>query len=515
MTSPEDGSGDALALYELAACGLLTTAADGTIQRVNRTMCAWTGFTAAELLGKRFQDLLTMGSKLFHHTHWMPLLQMQGSVAEVQLEVVRRDGRVLPVLVNAARREAKAGAAPAAGPPVDVAVFIATDRRKYERELLFARRRAEELLASERQAQQARAHAEARLRLALDSARLCLWTVDLRTGARHYGCDVALLLGLPLSEEVTPEAYAACIHLEDRAAEAAAYAAAIDPERRVTYSVEYRLLGHDGVERIVRSTGRSFFDEDGRPVHFSGVLEDVTDRRRIEEAVRQRALLAEQLIGIVSHDLRNPLNAVLLGTQLLEDADAELQRVTASRIAAAAHRANRLITDLLDFTQARLGGGLRVARREIHLHQVAADCLDEVMLAWPARKVEHRRTGDGLGLADADRIAQILTNLVNNALTYGTPDQPVTVTTAVLPGALEIQVHNAGRPIPPELQAKIFEPMQRGGAQARPGSRSVGLGLYIVREIASAHGGRVSVRSTEREGTTFVVVLPRAGGAGG
>ncbi|WP_438009504.1 PAS domain S-box protein [Sorangium sp. So ce321] len=641
MTSPEDGSGDALDLYELAACGLLTTAADGTIQRVNRTMCGWTGFTAAELLGKRFQDLLTMGSKLFHHTHWMPLLQMQGSVAEVQLEVVRRDGRVLPVLVNAARREAKAGAAPDVRPPVDVAVFIATDRRKYERELLFARRRAEELLASERQAQEARAHAEARLRLALDSARLCLWTVDLRTGARHYERDVAALLGLPPSEEVTPEAYAACIHLEDRAAEAAAYAAAIDPGRRVTYSVEYRLLGHDGVERIVRSTGRSFFDEGGRPVHFSGVIEDVTDRRRSEDAVRQRenefrtlaenspdvivrfdrarrfvylspaaegltgkpvvdfigkpidptgmasadtdawvaaideafagrhgtlaftyevhgghprelqtqlvpernargeivtvlgltrdvtglrqqereaqqrALLAEQLIGIVSHDLRNPLNAVLLGTQLLEDADAELQRVTTSRIAAAAHRANRLITDLLDFTQARLGGGLRVARREIHLHQVAADCLDEVMLAWPARRVEHRRTGDGLGLADPDRIAQILTNLVNNALTYGTPDQPVTVTTAVLPGALEIQVHNAGRPIPPELQAKIFEPMQRGGAQARPGSRSVGLGLYIVREIASAHGGRVSVRSTEREGTTFVVVLPRAAGAGG
>ncbi|WP_437284808.1 PAS domain-containing sensor histidine kinase [Sorangium sp. So ce406] len=636
MSSAGEGSGDALDLYELAACGLLTTAADGTIERVNRTMCAWTGFAAAELVGKRFQDLLTIGSKLFHYTHWMPLLQMQGSVAEVQLELVRRDGRVLPILVNAARRAGPAGAASSARPPVDVAVFIATDRRKYERELLLARKRAEELLASERQAQQARARAEARLRLALDSAHLRVWSVDVTTGARHYERDVASLLGLPPADELAPEAFAERIHPDDRAAEAAAFAAAIDPERRATYSIEHRLLGHDGVERIVRSTGRAFFDDGGKPVHFSGVIEDVTDRRRSEEALRQRenefrtlaenspdviarfdrahryvylspaaegligrpvedllgervgrgglgdadaaawnaaideafagrhgtlafsyeardgrlrefqahvvpernsrgeiatvlgltrdvtalrqqqreaqqrAILAEQLIGIVSHDLRNPLNAVLLGTQLLGDADAELQGVIAGRITAAADRAIRLIGDLLDFTQARLGGGLRVQRREIDLHLFAAGFLDELRLAWPGRRVEHRRTGDGLGSADPDRLAQILTNLVNNALTYGTPDEPVTVTTVVARDALEVRVHNTGRPIPQELQARIFEPMQRGAAQVGPGARSVGLGLYIVREIASAHGGRVSVRSTEREGTTFTVVLPRA-----
>ncbi|WP_433927294.1 sensor histidine kinase [Sorangium cellulosum] len=109
-----------------------------------------------------------------------------------------------------------------------------------------------------------------------------------------------------------------------------------------------------------------------------------------------------------------------------------------------------------------------------------------------------------------ERVNRTMCALVNNALTYGTPDEPVTVTTVVARDALEIRVHNAGRPIPHELQARIFEPMQRGAAQVGPGSRSVGLGLYIVREIASAHGGRVSVRSTEREGTTFTVVLPRA-----
>ncbi|HTN84158.1 MAG TPA: PAS domain-containing sensor histidine kinase [Sorangium sp.] len=498
MTSPEDGSGDALDLYDLAACGLLTTAADGTIQRVNRTMCGWTGFDAAELLGKRFQDLLTMGSKLFHHTHWMPLLQMQGSVAEMQLEMVRRDGRVLPVLVNAARREPKPGAAPAVRPPVDVAVFIATDRRKYERELLFARRRAEELENEFRTLAENSPDVIARF----DRAHRFVYLSPAADGLT--GKPVVDFIGKPIDQTGMASA------------DTDAWVAAIDEAfagRRSTLAFTYEVQG--GHPREFQAHLVPERNSRGEIVTVLGLTRDVTVLRQQEREAQQRALVAEQLIGIVSHDLRNPLNAVLLGTQLLEDADAELQRVTTSRIAAAAHRANRLITDLLDFTQARLGGGLRVARREIHLHQVAADCLDEVMLAWPARQVEHRRTGDGLGLADPDRIAQILTNLVNNALTYGTPDQPVTVATSVLPGALEIQVHNAGRPIPPELQAKIFEPMQRGGAQARPGSRSVGLGLYIVREIASAHGGRVSVRSTEGEGTTFVVALPRAVGAGG
>jgi PAS domain S-box-containing protein len=626
-TPPEDPA------YDRAACGLLTTARDGTIQRVNTTFCAWTGHSAAELLGRRFQELLTIGSKLFHQTHWMPLLQMQGSVAEVQLEIVHRDGRVLAVLVNAARRRVPDGTT--ADGTVDIAVFIATDRRKYERELLAARRRAEELLASEREAQAARVLAEARLRLALESAQLRVWSADLPGGVRRYERDVAALLGAPELAEVDAAAYVACIHPDDRATEAQAFAVAVDPAERASYSVEYRLLGRDGVERIVRSTGRAFFGGDGVASQFSGVLEDVTSHRRAHEALRQReiefralaenspdiitridrqhrylymspsaeplagrpvaamlgkrvdevtlgpevgaqwiaaiddafrgrdgtvsfchhgadgvrrdlqarfvaerdttdevrsvlaitrdvtalrrqerdaeqrALLAEQLIGIVSHDLRNPLNAVLLGTHLLGANDPEVQRRTRARITSAAQRATRLVNDLLDFTQAKLGGGIRVAPREVQLHTLVGDCLDEVRLAWPGRALEHRRIGDGVALADPDRLAQVVTNLGNNALTYGAPEVPVTFTTMLDEHRVEIHVHNGGPPIPRELQATIFEPMKRGEDKLRLGSRSVGLGLYIVGEIAAAHGGRVRVRSEEGEGTTFIVSIPR------
>ena len=104
-----------------------------------------------------------------------------------------------------------------------------------------------------------------------------------------------------------------------------------------------------------------------------------------------------------------------------------------------------------------------------------------------------------------------MTNLANNALTYGTRERPVTITTAVSGDDLELAVHNEGPPIPEPLMAQIFEPMRRGEGKGKLGSRSVGLGLYIVREIAAAHGGRVAVRSNELEGTTFIVTLPARG----
>jgi sigma-B regulation protein RsbU (phosphoserine phosphatase) len=507
MTAADDDTDEP---YELAPCGLLTTTAEGAIVGVNRTLCRWLGRASNELIGMRFQDLLTIGSKLFHQTHWMPLLELQGSVAEVQFELVLANEKSLPVLVNAARRAVSPAASKEGGETrglIDIAAFVAADRRKYERELLLARRRAEELLASGLEAQEARARAEARLRLALDSAELRVWDADVATGVRSYERSVASLIGRPASEPVSAEAYAACMRPEDLAADASAFAAALDTTSRATYSLEYPLLGHDGATRIVHSTGRAFFDAAGKPVSFSGVLDDVTALRQQEREAKQRAEVAEQLIGIVSHDLRNPLNAVLLGVHLLSTpAPGNHERVV-TRIASAANRANRLVGDLLDFTQARIGGGLRVGRTELALHEVVAECIDELKLAWPGRMIEHVRVGEGIGTGDPDRIAQVVANLGNNALTYGSPNEPIAIT-SVIGDHLEIRVHNAGAPIPEELKAKIFEPMRRGEHQVKLGSRSVGLGLYIVREIATAHGGHVAIESNASAGTTFIVKLP-------
>jgi sigma-B regulation protein RsbU (phosphoserine phosphatase) len=254
----------------------------------------------------------------------------------------------------------------------------------------------------------------------------------------------------------------------------------------------------------------------GHAERFSGVLQDITDRRRAEQVLRhteresrERAVLAEELIGIVSHDLRTPLQAVSLGAQILASGPlSPVQARTVSRISSAATRAGCLTRDLLDLTQARLGGGLRVNTVEVELHDVLAEVVEELKLAWPGRMIEHRRQGECIGFADPARIAQLVTNLGNNALAYGQPSAPVVITSTATTNELVVEVHNEGSPIPPELLPFIFAPLKRGDNHVNLGSSSVGLGLYIVQQIATAHRGHVVVTSTAESGTTFTVRLP-------
>jgi len=137
-------SDDPVALYERAPCGYLTTDADGRIIKVNQTLLTLSGHDRAELLGRPFEDLLTPGGRIFDQTHLQPMLHMHGEAREIALDLVRADGEVLPVLLNATLDGTDADA-----PVVRVAVFDATERRRYERELLAAKERAEE---SERRA---------------------------------------------------------------------------------------------------------------------------------------------------------------------------------------------------------------------------------------------------------------------------------------------------------------------------------------------------------------------------
>ena len=400
---------------------------------------------------------------------------------------------------------------------IDIAVLVAADRRRYERELLHARRRAESLLEAVRTSQEALTLAEARLRLALDAAQMIVWDVDVATGVVSFEAAVQRLLGLPVDAPIDAGTYRAHIHPDDREAEQAAFTTALASSGSGPYAAEYRLIGADGIERVVSSQGRAFRDAAGELVRFSGTLHDITARRRAEELLkeqerqsRERAVLTEQLVGIVSHDLRTPLQAVSLGASVLASSPlTAVQSRTVNRISAAAQRAHRLILDLLDFTQARLGGGISVTRVECDLHAVVADVVEELKLAWPGRMLDHRSHGNGGCVIDPDRVSQLVTNLVTNALTYGRQEGVVSVRSSLQPDHCQLEVHNDGQPIPQELLAHMFEPLRRGEHQVKLGSRSVGLGLYIVQEIAAAHRGRVMVKSSAEEGTTFSVCIPR------
>lgn len=476
--------------YELAPCALLTLSANGRIERGNRTACVWTERSLDQLVACRFQDLLTIGSKLFYQTHWWPLIEMQGSVAEVQFELALGDGRALPALVNAVRRKDRR---------IDVAMFVAADRRKYERELLLARRRAEELLDTLRQREdELRTVAENSpdLIARFDRGRRCIYVN--RALESLTGRAAATAIGRHVGElDFDANGIRAFRNGIESAFEGDAVSKAFVLERssRGTVHLEARFVPERG--------------SSGEVMSVLSVTRDVTALKEQEREAQQRAVLAEQLVGIVSHDLRNPLNAIMLGGQILSSADLGRHAPVVGRIMTSANRATRLIGDLLDFTQARLGGGLRVEPTELDLHAVIAETVDELRLVAPGRAIAHRAIGDGRARADADRLSQIVTNLGGNAIAYGASEQPITITSEVSEATVIISVHNFGRPIAAELAPHIFEPLRRGDEQVLRGSRSVGLGLYIVREIAAAHGGHVTLESTADAGTTFEVALPR------
>ncbi|QSQ22156.1 GAF domain-containing protein [Pyxidicoccus parkwayensis] len=238
------------------------------------------------------------------------------------------------------------------------------------------------------------------------------------------------------------------------------------------------------------------------------------EQQRTQEELRRRAEFEQQLVGIVSHDLRNPLAAISMSAGLMEKKGelSDSQKRMVVRINQATERAARMIRDLLDFTKARLGGGIALHRQPTDLKDVVHQVVDEVLVAHQGRRVELDVESELKGAWDPDRIAQVLTNLLSNALTYSPADAPVRVGARLDGDSAVLTIFNGGAPIPAELMPRLFEPMTRGMLKEGQSSRSIGLGLYIVRDIVQGHGGGVDVVSAADHGTTFTVRLPRHGG---
>lgn len=233
---------------------------------------------------------------------------------------------------------------------------------------------------------------------------------------------------------------------------------------------------------------------------------DITEHRR-------RAELEALLVGIVSHDLRNPLGVMTMAaSMLLAQGLTEPQRKLANRILAAGDKSVRLISDLLDFTAARRSGvQLSTAPRD--LHEIVAQAVDDFQTTWPGRFILHERFGDAEACFDQTRVEQIVLNLISNALQHSPPATVVVVETRGESDAVLFNVTNRGRTIPGEMLRQLFAPLRRGAnAGHQPGS--IGLGLFIVHHLVLAHGGTIDVTSSDLAGTCFAVRLPRAPRAG-
>jgi sigma-B regulation protein RsbU (phosphoserine phosphatase) len=381
-------------LYENAPCGYLSLGADGVIVKVNQTLRGWLNVTSYDLLGRRLHDILNVPSKIFYETHFAPLLRMQGYFNEVALDLVGTQGQKLSVLANAVERHDADGNLLF----TRVTLFQATERRKYERELVEARRAAE------------RAREEVQ---ALNAV------------------------------------------LEKRVAE--------------------------GVAEQVRLQ--------------QGLL-----------AEQEMARLREQFVAILGHDLRNPLASLMGGINILAgDVQTEKSRKILTLMRRSTDRMQNLVSDMLDFARLRGGAGMSVKRVSADLRSVLEEVVDEFRSAHSQRVIESLFELPPVVRCDPARIAQLVSNLIGNALSHGTPDAPVSIEARRSSNEVLIAVINTGDPIPEDVQERLFQPFFRAGPSS--GKEGLGLGLYIASEIARKHGGRLEVYSAAGT-TSFIFSMP-------
>jgi signal transduction histidine kinase len=244
--------------------------------------------------------------------------------------------------------------------------------------------------------------------------------------------------------------------------------------------------------------------------------EEVDASRETEADLRAVAEFRERLIGIVGHDLRSPLSAILMGAGLLlrrGDLRADDARVV-ERILSSGHRMMRLIRDVLEFTKVRLGGGLSVEPKPADMRIICRFVAEEQSLA-SSRPVFWNAEGDVAGTWDSDRIVEALSNIVGNAIQHANAGTAVTLEARDEAKDVVVTVTNEGPPIPPSILPYIFEPFRRAEApdQMPPAthSRHLGLGLYIASQIVRSHGGWIDAESSNGR-TTFLIRLPRRPG---
>jgi signal transduction histidine kinase len=248
-------------------------------------------------------------------------------------------------------------------------------------------------------------------------------------------------------------------------------------------------------------------------VRYAGQALELLLLLEAEKVSRANTLrLNEMLTGMLGHDLRNPLAAIITSTRLAQ-MRTEDERVgkPLSRIISSSARMGRMIDQLLDFTRVRLGAGMTLRRDRVALTPLVRQVMDELDDAHPAWTLRLEEHGDTHGTWDGDRLAQVFSNLVANGLQHGSAEGGLTVT---IDGAaadrVRVEVRNRGA-IPDDLLPAIFEPLA-GRSRRLAGSRGLGLGLFITNEIVRAHGGGIVVTSRDGD-TSFAVTLPREQGA--
>ncbi len=257
-----------------------------------------------------------------------------------------------------------------------------------------------------------------------------------------------------------------------------------------------------------------------------GLITDPDDITRFNEAIDQAvaesvskysSLIKESqnmFLGILSHDLRNPLNTISMSSMLMLQFDdvSEKVKVVCQRIYNSTQRMNRLIIDLLDFTRTQFSENLPTSLAPTNMAKICEDMVQELKSSNPKRDFIIKKQGSLDGIWDKDRIAQVFSNLLGNAVQHGSHTSPIEVELNGSKDIIIVNITNKGPAIPKSKMVTIFEPLSRynnAEDDSHTHKNSLGLGLYITKEIVLAHKGNISVTSCEDKGTTFSLNIPR------
>jgi PAS domain S-box-containing protein len=364
-------------------------------------------------------------------------------------------------------------------------------------------------VTEQRRTQQSLRTSEERLRLALESAEIGAWDYLIERDQLFMDARSLALAGLPpRSAPYAREDFLPRVHPADRDGVRRAQDRAIAGG---SYHVEFRVIdGGRRAERWLEGHGKALRDATGKPFRVLGVVHDVTDRHRYDE-------LCHILPAVVAHDLRSPLSTVKLASQaLLKGVTLPESRTRyAETLFRSIDQMAQMANELLDFGQARFGGGLPVNRTRTDLADIASEAVHAARIRCPDCRIELDAQGTFQGFWDRTRMLEVIGNLLGNATKHGSHAQAIELILRDQGDQVSVAVHNYGAPIPAELLPFLFDPFRRAESPSglQSSEKSYGLGLYIIREIVVAHGGTIEVQSSSETGTTFTVHLPREAAA--
>jgi signal transduction histidine kinase len=273
-------------------------------------------------------------------------------------------------------------------------------------------------------------------------------------------------------------------------------------------AAEYRALRASVLGLWIASQGAKNSHTDDDIIRFNEAIDQA-----LAESIAFFSAQMDQarnlLLGMLGHDMRSPLQTILMTAHFLASLNAgETVSEAATRLINSGARMKALLDDLLDFNRTKLGLGINIAPTETELASLVSGELDLMRGAHPQHRLELQAAGNTQGCWDGKRLQQLLSNLVGNAVKYGAESEPVQVLVSDEGNTVLLEVKNRGPAIAPSVLSQIFDPLVRGPQQQEGADSSLGLGLYIAREIARAHSGDIQARSDEME-TVFAVRLPR------